>query len=650
MANSDGWRELESDPGLFTLLIEDMGVTGVEVEEIYDLSEPFDRKIYGFIFLFKWTKDRRSRRMMQEQLQAEQYAYDTTIANRIFFAQQLIPNSCATHALLSILLNSPSIEVGETLSEFRQFTKDHNPEVKGLAIGNVSKLVKAHNNHARPENRHVNTRGSVSHGQSAESFHFVSYLPIDDHLYELDGLKPYPIDHGVLPEGENWTEMFRRVIKARLGMETNNEPCHDIRYNLMSIVADKRTVLLKRMYTLVNCQNIMKAAIVKANQLTKDLQRKSRHKYGKKSEPADEEKKLAKILKEIYAESNNNRVQEIDNLDGTISHNNCKNESTFQLNDEISTGSLDSSEATGTSEEKCNQDGQNNVHDTLTNERTAKTACPFDSIESNYAQKLKNDSVKENGANKQKQKRSANGVKDDFKAKKRKQKKTSDDVKLINGVADSIINKIITTIGAKYGLLKVSNDTTFIDKNRKFLKKNIKALDAAPSPSKVIDVIAELFSDRLQEIHMSYLNIIWDQITRESKVKSYSKFNAIHHEHNYFKSTSDFFLPPEIKILTEMNKNLEVQVKICDTELCEEIDKRKRYIIDNCRRIHNYDPFISTFLKMLADTDSLSELVERNCELSKRQIRYGKKSLFNTPRGRTNKPKSIKRKGKGSEI
>lgn len=25
---------------------------------------------------------------------------------------------------------------------------------------------------------------------------------------------------GILPEGENWTEAFRRVIKARLGMET----------------------------------------------------------------------------------------------------------------------------------------------------------------------------------------------------------------------------------------------------------------------------------------------------------------------------------------------------------------------------------------------------------------------------------------------
>lgn len=54
---------------------------------IYNLSN--FRQIYGFIFLFKWTKDRRSRRMMQEQLQAEQFAYDTVIADKIFFAQQV---------------------------------------------------------------------------------------------------------------------------------------------------------------------------------------------------------------------------------------------------------------------------------------------------------------------------------------------------------------------------------------------------------------------------------------------------------------------------------------------------------------------------------------------------------------------------------
>lgn len=30
----------------------------------------------------------------------------------------------------------------------------------------------------------------------SETFHFVSYVPIRGRLFELDGLKPHPIDHG----------------------------------------------------------------------------------------------------------------------------------------------------------------------------------------------------------------------------------------------------------------------------------------------------------------------------------------------------------------------------------------------------------------------------------------------------------------------
>ena len=48
-----------------------------------------------------------------------------------------------------------------------------------------------------------------------------SYVPINGRLFELDGLKRYPIDHGPIPEGTDWTETFRKVIKERLGMATS---------------------------------------------------------------------------------------------------------------------------------------------------------------------------------------------------------------------------------------------------------------------------------------------------------------------------------------------------------------------------------------------------------------------------------------------
>jgi hypothetical protein len=44
------WLELESDPGLFTLLVDDYGVQGVQVEEIYDLTKPIEKlAIHNFM-------------------------------------------------------------------------------------------------------------------------------------------------------------------------------------------------------------------------------------------------------------------------------------------------------------------------------------------------------------------------------------------------------------------------------------------------------------------------------------------------------------------------------------------------------------------------------------------------------------------------
>merc|ERR1712241_1417751 len=64
-------------------------------------------------------------------------------------------------------------------------------------------------------------------------FHFVSYVPINGRIYELDGLKPGPVDHG--PAGEDWTDNVRSVIEARMMKYTQGE----IQFNLMAVIQDK---------------------------------------------------------------------------------------------------------------------------------------------------------------------------------------------------------------------------------------------------------------------------------------------------------------------------------------------------------------------------------------------------------------------------
>ena len=48
----------------------------------------------------------------------------------MFFARQLIPNSCATHALLSILLNCNQIDHGSILKNIQNECNKLTPEVR----------------------------------------------------------------------------------------------------------------------------------------------------------------------------------------------------------------------------------------------------------------------------------------------------------------------------------------------------------------------------------------------------------------------------------------------------------------------------------------------------------------------------------------
>jgi len=249
-----GWLELESDPGLFTLLVEDFGVKGVELEEIYDLQQPLDSPVYGFIFLFRWIEERRSRKKNEDR--KDIFFKDEEAINSIFFARQMIPNSCATHALLSILLNCSDVHLGKTLERLKEQTKGMNPENKGWAIGNTPELARAHNSRAIPRSspRIHKTRGVKTTQFTGEAYHFISYVPINGHLYELDGLQPYPMDHGQWPENEYWTKKFLKVISDRIGTTAE---CGDIRFNLMAVIPNKRLTITHKLNMLKTNRRIV---------------------------------------------------------------------------------------------------------------------------------------------------------------------------------------------------------------------------------------------------------------------------------------------------------------------------------------------------------------------------------------------------------
>lgn len=62
---------------------------------------------------------------------------------------QTVNNACASVALLNIVNNIPDIDLGDHLQQFKLFTADFTPALRGDAIGNFEFVKSVHNSFAR---------------------------------------------------------------------------------------------------------------------------------------------------------------------------------------------------------------------------------------------------------------------------------------------------------------------------------------------------------------------------------------------------------------------------------------------------------------------------------------------------------------------
>jgi len=111
---TDDWCTIESDPGVFTELLTDLGCASVQLEELWSLDDESlqalnsNAEIYGLIFLFQWQSKAVAEASSASETKNEPLAEDQ-IPPGLFFAHQVTTNACATHADRHSLTQNPCL-------------------------------------------------------------------------------------------------------------------------------------------------------------------------------------------------------------------------------------------------------------------------------------------------------------------------------------------------------------------------------------------------------------------------------------------------------------------------------------------------------------------------------------------------------------
>ncbi|KND93098.1 Ubiquitin carboxyl-terminal hydrolase isozyme L5 [Tolypocladium ophioglossoides CBS 100239] len=252
----DGWAEVESEPRL--------GVPGIKATELLAAEQWaldfLQKPVFGLIFLFQYAPH------LEDEDDDEEEEAPIWFANQVSsapsslsdaladFDTQTTNNSCASVAILNIVMNADDAELGEQLRAFKESTRDLSTPLRGHRIGSDGFIRAAHNSFVRrvdqlntdlclaneadaarlkpARKRAVPKKGRKQH-QAVTSkkkkpsadygFHFIAYVPAGGHVWELDGMRIKPRKIGALVPDEDWTSIARPRIQGRMQQYQESE-------------------------------------------------------------------------------------------------------------------------------------------------------------------------------------------------------------------------------------------------------------------------------------------------------------------------------------------------------------------------------------------------------------------------------------------
>ncbi|KAJ9120595.1 hypothetical protein QFC22_002524 [Naganishia vaughanmartiniae] len=236
--------------------------------------------IHALIFLFKWVGS-----TPQSEALAQKGGVEVTNPDDhfgVYFANQVINNSCGTLAALNAVMNIPpqqgptpgeTISLGDELQNLKEFGAGMDAMDLGYLITNSDKIRQVHNSFSASSPFAISQHPSLQSQNKEDPYHFVAYVPAQGCLWELDGLKRGPIRHGeVSDKGEGWVAAAREAVEQRIATYGEGSVSCTPWFNYIGQTskADDKRLHLVPMQLMFNLLCVRSAAIPRLRRLLTD--------------------------------------------------------------------------------------------------------------------------------------------------------------------------------------------------------------------------------------------------------------------------------------------------------------------------------------------------------------------------------------------
>ncbi|KAJ3037374.1 Ubiquitin carboxyl-terminal hydrolase isozyme L3 [Rhizophlyctis rosea] len=188
------WIPLESNPQVMNKYTERLGVaTHWAFTDVWglepDLLQFIPRPVAAVVFLFPVTEKYEEYRKNEEQRIKKD---GQKVSPELYFVRQTIGNACGTIGLLHALANNTDVlELGDgPLKRILQKTRAKSPDERAGVLEDDQDLACVH------EASSQEGQTSAPPAEQDVDTHFVCFVQRDGDIYELDGRKPFPINHG----------------------------------------------------------------------------------------------------------------------------------------------------------------------------------------------------------------------------------------------------------------------------------------------------------------------------------------------------------------------------------------------------------------------------------------------------------------------